>query len=463
VRQSPHFPPAVVDLVEADVAARDGAFPLATQLASRVRERLPADHPLLSKTYAILGQSAFLLGDLNRAASAYRRACETAQEDEDEAEALYGSTLALIQGEVGDYEWALSRLESRRRISPRDLVRHATSEIARRHFSEGFSDVTAVEEALHALDQVDDPRVRSSFTSTVAYVAGVRAEYDRAAELMQLADAQIAAFDLDFARPHSGWNNAFIFLGLRRFGNAEQALQSVEDMAREQPLGYHILNARMLRARLALQTGQTDAAVALVKTRNQEAAIPPIHGEFLATRALVLAVNGDNDAALEAALAAEATSRAVEVRVLAQAARAAAGAEHDDTQEALRMWELAERLGVWDPVVSALRSSLALSSALSKVDDLRPKLASLYTRTNDLALARRAGLRTRSPRDPAEILSPRELEVLGLMARGFRNRDIAKALVISQSTVKVHVRHILEKLGVRTRTEAVLRMQLSAR
>jgi two-component system, NarL family, nitrate/nitrite response regulator NarL len=50
-----------------------------------------------------------------------------------------------------------------------------------------------------------------------------------------------------------------------------------------------------------------------------------------------------------------------------------------------------------------------------------------------------------------------------LMARGFRNRDIAKALVISQSTVKVHVRHILEKLGVRTRTEAVLRMQLSAR
>jgi DNA-binding NarL/FixJ family response regulator len=177
----------------------------------------------------------------------------------------------------------------------------------------------------------------------------------------------------------------------------------------------------------------------------------------------VLAVNGDNDAALEAALAAEATSRAVEVRVLAQAARAAAGAEHDDTQEALRMWELAERLGVWDPVVSALRSSLALSSALSKVDDLRPKLASLYTRTNDLALARRAGLRTRSPRDPAEILSPRELEVLGLMARGFRNRDIAKALVISQSTVKVHVRHILEKLGVRTRTEAVLRMQLSAR
>jgi two-component system nitrate/nitrite response regulator NarL len=52
------------------------------------------------------------------------------------------------------------------------------------------------------------------------------------------------------------------------------------------------------------------------------------------------------------------------------------------------------------------------------------------------------------------------LEVLGLLARGFRNRDIAKALVISESTTKVHVRHILEKLGVRTRTEAASRLDL---
>jgi len=46
---------------------------------------------------------------------------------------------------------------------------------------------------------------------------------------------------------------------------------------------------------------------------------------------------------------------------------------------------------------------------------------------------------------------------LELLARGFKNRDVAKALVISQSTTKVHVRHILEKLGVRSRTEAVAR------
>jgi LuxR family maltose regulon positive regulatory protein len=48
------------------------------------------------------------------------------------------------------------------------------------------------------------------------------------------------------------------------------------------------------------------------------------------------------------------------------------------------------------------------------------------------------------------------------MARGYRNQEIATALVLSLSTVKVHVRHIFEKLGVRTRSEAVTRLSTIA-
>ena len=51
-------------------------------------------------------------------------------------------------------------------------------------------------------------------------------------------------------------------------------------------------------------------------------------------------------------------------------------------------------------------------------------------------------------------LSPREREVLSLVARGYTNREIAEALVISQAPARNHVSHILEKLGMSRRSEA---------
>jgi DNA-binding NarL/FixJ family response regulator len=54
-----------------------------------------------------------------------------------------------------------------------------------------------------------------------------------------------------------------------------------------------------------------------------------------------------------------------------------------------------------------------------------------------------------------ESLTQREVEVLRAMADGNRNRDIAEQLLISEETVKVHIKHILEKLGAHDRTRAV--------
>jgi DNA-binding NarL/FixJ family response regulator len=54
-----------------------------------------------------------------------------------------------------------------------------------------------------------------------------------------------------------------------------------------------------------------------------------------------------------------------------------------------------------------------------------------------------------------ESISPRELEVLSLMAAGKRNKEIAGELSIAEDTVKMHVRNILSKLQVSDRTEAV--------
>jgi DNA-binding NarL/FixJ family response regulator len=54
-----------------------------------------------------------------------------------------------------------------------------------------------------------------------------------------------------------------------------------------------------------------------------------------------------------------------------------------------------------------------------------------------------------------ESLSQRELEVLRHVAEGNRNRDIAELLHISEETVKVHLKHVMEKLGASDRTQAV--------
>ncbi|WJY69029.1 response regulator [Corynebacterium auris] len=58
-------------------------------------------------------------------------------------------------------------------------------------------------------------------------------------------------------------------------------------------------------------------------------------------------------------------------------------------------------------------------------------------------------------RTPRTSLTPRELEVLQLVAGGASNREIGRELMLSEATVKSHLVHIYDKLGVRSRTSAV--------
>ncbi len=89
---------------------------------------------------------------------------------------------------------------------------------------------------------------------------------------------------------------------------------------------------------------------------------------------------------------------------------------------------------------------------------LDPELAArLLRRLASEGEMRRGTRGPNGPDDVVEPLTPRELEVLGLMKLGRTNRQIAADLVISLGTAKNHVEHIISKLGVSDRTQAVVK------
>jgi DNA-binding NarL/FixJ family response regulator len=75
-----------------------------------------------------------------------------------------------------------------------------------------------------------------------------------------------------------------------------------------------------------------------------------------------------------------------------------------------------------------------------------------------VALPRSLTPRSLAPRCHVDGLTPRECEVAALIARGYSNRQIADALVLTRGTVANHVAHILAKLGAANRTQVAARV-----
>jgi DNA-binding NarL/FixJ family response regulator len=97
-----------------------------------------------------------------------------------------------------------------------------------------------------------------------------------------------------------------------------------------------------------------------------------------------------------------------------------------------------------------------LAAAIRVVAAGESLLAPGVTRRVIDAFVRRPAPPTTPRESRVEQLTPREVEVLGLLARGLSNLDIASRLFVSEGTTKTHVSNVLTKLGLRDRVQAVI-------
>ena len=97
-----------------------------------------------------------------------------------------------------------------------------------------------------------------------------------------------------------------------------------------------------------------------------------------------------------------------------------------------------------------------LAAAVRVVAAGESLLAPGVTRRVIDAFVRRTPASPRAPDHRLRSLTPRELEVLGLIARGLSNLDIAERLFVSEGTTKTHVSNVLAKLALRDRVQAVV-------
>jgi DNA-binding NarL/FixJ family response regulator len=97
-----------------------------------------------------------------------------------------------------------------------------------------------------------------------------------------------------------------------------------------------------------------------------------------------------------------------------------------------------------------------LAHAIRVVASGESLLAPGVTRRVIDAFVRRPAPRAAPAGPGLDQLTPRELEVLGLLARGLSNQDIATRLFVSEGTTKTHVSNVLSKLGLRDRVQAVI-------
>lgn len=107
-----------------------------------------------------------------------------------------------------------------------------------------------------------------------------------------------------------------------------------------------------------------------------------------------------------------------------------------------------------DALVSALHRAMSGDSVVS--DEMTGKLVAAYREAASQSSGAQESACTGAPVSAIEQLSPREIDILRGIAQGASNKEIGRTLGIAETTVKIHVQHVLRKLDVSSRVQAAV-------
>jgi LuxR family transcriptional regulator, maltose regulon positive regulatory protein len=460
----------IVDLAGAEIAFHEGKRRRSEALATRASRRLNSSHPMLSRAYYVAGTSAHMDFHNERANARFEKALTSARTVSDTRDAVWGQlmvSLDLERPETGDLLDRLAELDDGSALSETRLaiVRHL---VAIRRGDELYSIAELFESTDYLLSRVTDPLTASSFHTCRAVLMVLLGRYEDAVTAAARAERYARDVRLPFVVPYAKRIRAMAELGLRHFSRCKQLVDSLQRQGANSGDIFLELESRLLRCRLLVAQGLADRGARALENPPERFPFEGERGEYLATLALALACSGQGQAAKPLAAEADQISRTIEVQTLVPLTRAIVAISDgsaDATTRASEAFRTALEMGNVDSFVVAYRGFPALLDEISQNPEMRESLPPIMENARDSALAKRINLQASawdSARKP-KPLTNREEEVLGLIAQGLTNKEIARTLFISEATVKVHVLHIFEKLGVRSRTEAALQAALEDR
>lgn len=442
---------ALLDYAEAELSLRDGATLRAYGLGVRAAEELEGD--LAARAHLVAAQAAHLTERPASTATHAELATQLANSPETREGAAWVRFLSSLDLQSEDLGRLLDEYRAIARHGVDQSLTAATGAVALAHLEGGlFEALDTAEVALSVVHGDADPVRHTALLSSYSYALVTAGRYETALKTAQHLIEVANGYELEFPLRYAAFDKASALIGLRQFGLAGRVLSALEKQTRDDTGTYFVGNLAIRRARLYASVGDAERGLEVLTPGPAGGWIPATCGEYLGLRALLLAATKQFAEGTAAASEALSRSRGIETRSLALMAQALIALHSDGHADELV--DAAIETEALDPIVIGLRVSPDLARHVASRRDRREWLQRLLIKSADISLAAAVGLHVPRAARRGQLLSARESEIHQLIAQGLTNEEIAKLLFISLSTTKVHVKHILDKLGVRSRVEA---------